>query len=202
MFRIEYCTDDVELAIKNAHLYDQLEFCADLGSDGLTPSPFDVEKILDAGICDVKVMIRSRPGNFTYSLAEMDVMKAQVYSFQKIGVKRFVFGAMKNGRLDFETIQSLVGEMDASKMCIHKAIDESSDILADLRLLMGEDLITEVLSSGGARTALEGAEMLHKMVLLSQNKIEIIAAGKVTKSTLEEVHQKIGAPIYHGRNIV
>ena len=201
-YKIEYCTDDVDQAIANAHLYDQLEYCADLELDGLTPTADDVSKILQASISNVKVMIRSRPGDFVYTEEDMEVMKAQVATFLSMGVNRFVFGATKLGRLDMEAIQSIAGLLDGKELCIHKAIDLSEDIFGDLTLLLNIDNVKEVLTSGGAATAMEGADTLKQMVSIAQNKIDIIAAGKVTKDALVEVHQKIGAPVYHGRKIV
>lgn len=201
-YKIEYCTDDVDQAISNAHLYDQLEYCAALELDGLTPSADDVSKILHAGISNVKVMIRSRPGDFVYTEEDMEVMKAQVATFLSMGVNRFVFGATKLGRLDMEAIQSIAGLLDGKELCIHKAIDLSEDIFGDLTLLLNIENVKEVLSSGGAATAMEGAATLKQMIAIAQNKIDIIAAGKVTKDMLVEVHQKIGAPVYHGRKII
>ena len=201
-YKIEYCTDDVDQAISNAHLYDQLEYCADLELDGLTPSADDVSKILQAGISNVKVMIRSRPGDFVYTEEDMEVMKAQVATFLSMGVNRFVFGATKLGRLDMEAIQSIAGLLDGKELCIHKAIDLSEVIFGDLTLLLNIDNVKEVLTSGGAATAMEGADTLKQMVSIAQNKIDIIAAGKVTKDALVELHQKIGAPVYHGRKII
>lgn len=201
-YKIEYCTDDVDQAISKVRLYDQLEFCADLDLDGLTPSREDVLRILNAGINNVKVMIRSRPGDFQYTEEDMDVMKSQVETFISIGVNRFVFGATKFGRLDMDSIQTIAGLLEGKELCIHKAIDQSKDIIGDLTLLSNIENVKEVLTSGGASTAMEGASTLKQMVTMAQNKIHIIAAGKVTEEVLTELHQKIGAPVYHGRKIV
>lgn len=201
-YKIEYCTDDVDQAIAYAHLYNQLEFCANLQLDGLTPSVHDVAKILKAGISNVKVMIRSRPGDFVYTEEDMEVMKAQVRSFLTMGVKRFVFGAIKKGRLDIKAIMTIAGLLEGKELCVHKAIDQSADIIGDLNLLLNIENVKEVLSSGGAATAMEGSAMLKQIVSFAQNRIDIIAAGKVTKDVLVEVHQKIGAPVYHGRKII
>ena len=62
--------------------------------------------------------------------------------------------------------------------------------------------IGSILTSGKAKTAMEGKEVIKKMMNLSGGLIKIIAAGKITNLNLEYVHKTIGAAEYHGREIV
>lgn len=198
----ELCTDRVEEAIEKLELYDQLEFCAALEEDGLTPSIDDVKLLIEARIPRIKIMIRCRPGNFEYSKEELELMKGQIMAFLDMGINNFVFGAIKNGRIDMDAMIFIANSLHNGRLCIHKAIDESSNILEDIKLLKTLQCVDEVLSSGGAATAVEGASCLKQMISAAGNEISIIAAGKITAQNLEEVHAQIGAGIYHGRKIV
>jgi copper homeostasis protein len=86
---------------------------------------------------------------------------------------------------------------------VHKCIDYTPEPAAAFeQLLAHHDLIDYVLTSGGKPTAREGLPVLQQMVALSQGRIKVMAAGKITKENWEELAVEIGAPAYHGRLIV
>lgn len=203
-YKTELCSEDVNLSIEKASFVDQIEFCADLANDGLTPSVNDVKQILEnQNHALVKVMIRLRPGNFQYSEEELDVMLRQVDEFKAIGINHFVFGALTDdNRLDIAMIKKFATHIYPANLCIHKAIDLSMDMIADTQLLMDIDNVTEILTSGGQPTALQGQHMLKKMIGVVQNKIDIVAAGKITYENIELIHDAVGAPKYHGKKII
>jgi copper homeostasis protein len=91
----------------------QIELCADLANDGLTPDYDLIKEVKSKVKIPVKVMIRPRAGNFVYTIRE-----------------------------------------------------------------------------------------INKMIQIPDNKIEIIAAGKITNENLEEVQRTIKTSAYHGRQIV
>jgi copper homeostasis protein len=66
-------------------------------------------------------------------------------------------------------------------------------------MAMGVDY---VLTSGGKHTALDGSEIINKMVQLASDKLTVIAAGKITKSNLTEHIEAIGTKEFHGQSIV
>lgn len=201
-FKLELCTDEVAVALAKADLVDQIEFCADLKQDGLTPSLKDVGLLVDHLKKPLKVIIRHRSGNFEYGPDDLAVMIRQAAEFQARGVSRFVFGALKHRRLDLTLIADFCSAVFPSTVCIHKAIDESSEILLDLQQLLRIPNVNEILTSGGCTTALEGADMITNMIKLSGSRLEIIAAGNITSQNLDRCHEKIRAPIYHGKRIV
>ena len=87
-------------------------------------------------------------------------------------------------------------------MTIHKAIDETVDPLSEIEALKRIPGITHVLTSGKAKTAIQGAELLKKMIHAAADDLVILVAGRVTAENFIEVHQLIGATEYHGRKIV
>ena len=87
------------------------------------------------------------------------------------------------------------------EVTFHKAIDEISNPLDYI-----EDLINigvkRILTSGGKATALEGSELIKKMIEKANGKLKIVVAGKVTKENLAELEKLIPANEFHGKQIV
>ena len=201
-YKIELCTDDINLALAKVNVCDQIEFCADLENDGLTPTIEDVNKLLAQSNTLVKVMIRCKDGNFEYTQAEFETMLSQANAFMEIGVQNFVFGALSNQRIDFKLMNAFCAFVFPHKVCLHKAIDLSENMIEDVVLAKGIPNLNEILTSGCAATASEGAEVIKNMISAAGNDIDIIAAGKITSSNLAEIHELIGAKVYHGKRIV
>ncbi len=180
---------------------NRVELCADLASDGLTPSNTLIQQVKEKLKIPIRVMIRPRPGDFVYSVSELEEMKRSIKVCKEIGVEGVVFGVCtKSDELDIKALSSLVEESRPLKVTIHKAIDTCKDPLSEVEKLksIGVDAI---LTSGKAGTAREGMALLKKMVEVSGN-IEIVACGKVTNENLPEIDRLIGAPAYHGKKIV
>jgi copper homeostasis protein len=201
-YRLELCCDSLQVALAAEGLVDQIEFCSDLINDGLTPDFDETLQLIQKTKTPIKVMIRNRKGDFEYNSEDLNIMYKQASSFKTIGINNFVFGATKKNRLDIGLIQSFATHVFPSKICVHKAIDSSDDILVDTEKLLSIANIKEILTSGGKETALEGYSTLLEMIAICGNKIDIIAAGKVTFQNIEEVHAKIQGKIYHGKRII
>lgn len=88
------------------------------------------------------------------------------------------------------------------KIVIHKAVDQTPDIIVALKKLLKIDGITGVLTSGGKPTAKEGKVVLKNMVSIAKNRLSIIAAGSITYENVLELHKYINSGYYHGRRIV
>jgi copper homeostasis protein len=200
----EACIESLSEAIKAEKLgAQQLELCSDLANDGLTPD-FDLIKEVKSKVnIPVKVMIRPRAGNFIYTIREIETMIQAIAFCKDIGVEGVVFGVLKtDNTLDITAIKELTSFASPLEVTIHKAIDLTPDLpqaVAELRKIEG---ITSILTSGGAVTAIEGSATLLEMIQIADDKIEIIAAGKITDENLEEVQRTIKTSAYHGRRIV
>jgi len=201
---LEACVETLEEAIlaeKNgAH---RIELCARLDLGGITPDKELVQDVVSQLNIPVKVMIRPRAGGFVYSTDELSAMKDDIQFCKQAGVRGVVFGALdKDDHLNLYQIQVLADAASPLEVTIHKAIDLTADPVTSLMELMKLRNITAVLTSGGAATALEGKEIIKKMLQVSDGKIQIIAAGRITNHNLAEIHNLIGAQEYHGRKIV
>jgi len=204
MFLKEACVEtgyQAQVAEKNgAH---RIELCGDLSVGGITPDYFVVQQIKEKIKIPIHVMIRPRSGDFVYTKEEFELMKLQIQQFKNLGVEGVVFGILKrNSTLDIDKIKALVKLAIPMKIVVHKAIDETPDIIVALKELLEIDGITAVLTSGGALTAEKGKKTLKEMVTIAKNKLNIIAAGSITYNNLLELHQYINSGYYHGKKIV
>lgn len=200
----EACVETLEEAIfseKNGA--DRIELCSDLENDGLTPCK-ELIRLVSKGIkIPVRIMIRPRAGNFTYTKSEIEKMKASILYCKKMKVEGVVFGLLKeDSTIDAKNTKILADLAHPLKVTFHKAIDVTPDIVKSVESLSKIDSISSVLTSGGKRTAKEGSKVLKMLVEKFDSTIDIISAGKIQTSNFDEIHKLIQGTWYHGRRIV
>ena len=193
--------DEAILAEKNGA--DRIELCSRLDLDGLTPHRKMIQDVINSVKIPVKVMIRPRGGNFVYDGKELDVMKEDILYCKRVNVSGIVFGVLKDDKTVDLIATRLLTDMAAGlEITFHKAIDEVSSIFTELDRLRSIQTVTNILTSGGADSAMEGSDTLKEMVTRYKGQLTIIAAGKITEQNLIKVRQLTGAQEYHGRKIV
>jgi copper homeostasis protein len=200
---LEACVETLEEAIKaeqnGAH---RIELCSRLDLDGLTPDVDLTRQVLRNVSIPVKVMIRPREWDFMYSDEEFEQMKKEIEVFKKMRVHGVVFGILDlKNRLELDRIRELASLASPLEVTVHKAIDLCEDPVAEAVVLSKLSGVDCVLTSGGATTAIEGQEVIRRMIAKAAP-LRIIAAGRITRSNLAEAHRLIGASEYHGRRIV
>jgi copper homeostasis protein len=113
-----------------------------------------------------------------------------------------VFGLLTNdGKIDIEKTKELVQLAQPMQTVFHKAFDEVSDPFEALEQVI-ELKITRVLTSGTKETAIEGQEILRKLIHQAAGRISILVAGRVTYENLIYIQDLIPAKEFHGRRIV
>jgi len=197
----------VETLMEAIHAYangaDQLELCSQLDQDGLTPEYELVEDVVEAIDIPVKIMIRSRAGNFVYTDEELNLMLAQLEAFKAISIGGIVFGALtEDNQLDLQTIKAICDAAGNLEVTIHKCIDEIENYATAIESLKSIPNVKWILTSGTKNTADEGKHILREMIELAAPEIQIIPAGKILSTTVTNLHSFLGAQLYHGRRIV
>ena len=193
--------DEAILAEKNGA--DRIELCSRLDRDGLTPHRNMIKDVINSVKIPVKVMIRPRVGNFVYHAQELDVMKDDILYCKRVNVSGIVFGVLKEDKtVDLIATRLLSDIASGLEITFHKAIDEASSILTELDRLKSIQAVTNILTSGGADSAMEGSDTIKEMVNRYKGQLTIIAAGKITEQNIIKVHELTGAQEYHGRKIV
>ena len=203
-FTKEACVDNIDDAInveKNGA--DQIELCSRLDLDGLTPSKKLILQTIKRVSVPIKVMIRSRPGNFTYNQDDINTMLDSIKFCQKNGINDIAFGALNSKRkIDEKNINQIVSRYKELNITFHKAIDLVDNQIDEIKKLLKFNQIKAILTSGGQKNAIKGQENIKKLFERFKNKIDIIAAGKITNLNIIKIHNTLGLKIYHGKKIV
>ncbi|MDN3595415.1 copper homeostasis protein CutC [Zunongwangia endophytica] len=203
-FITEACVESLDEALKAEALgADRVELCANLALDGITPERDVIKQAKDLLSIPIRVMIRPRGGDFIYSEAEFKMMKQNIEFCKSVGVEGVVFGILNEDKtLDLDRIAVLVEIAKPLKVVIHKAIDETPDILKATEDIVKINGINTILTSGGKTTAEEGISTLKRMIAIAGNQLEIMPAGSITKENLDQMHKSVDAWAYHGRQIL
>lgn len=189
------------------HGANQLEVCSLLDLDGLTPEIKLIEKLITHSDIPIKVMIRSRGGDFYYDRNEIEEMVNTLKKFKKFPIQGYVFGALKTdatGRniIDMDAVKQICQSADPFPVTFHKAIDLCENIVEEATKLKTFPNIRFILTSGGKSTAMEGVSTLIEIQDAVKPAIQVIAAGKVTSQNISEIREKTGLNYFHGRKIV
>ena len=200
----EVCVDNIYDAIsafkKGA---DRLELCSNLEHDGLTPSYELLSQVKLKLPIPVRVMVRPHSKSFVYNNEELNQMKKTINYCKKMNFDGVVFGCLNEKlELDLQKIEVLSILAKPLKVIIHKAIDLTNSPLKSLKNLIETNLVDGVLTSGGSKTALNGIEVLKKMMDLIPKNFELISAGKITDQNFSLIHKNINGRFYHGKKIV
>ena len=196
---VESLRDAIEAEKRGA---DRIELCDNLSQGGTTPSYGTIKLALSTLKIPVFPIIRPRGGDFYYTPAEIEVIKEDIKICKSLGAKGVVLGILTaDKKIDFKTLAEFMELAKPMEVTFHKAIDELEDptLVIDELINLG---VKRILSSGTKPTALEGKDILNKMIEKAGDRLTIVVAGKVTKEILPEVSSLIPAKEYHGKVIV
>jgi copper homeostasis protein len=145
------------------------------------------------------VLIRPRTGDFVYSEDETLIMSKDIAIAKELGVDGVVIGALTpEGDVDAGTMSELIAIASPMRVGFHRAFDQVRDQDEALELLVSLQ-VDHILTSGGAPTAMEGAERIRQLVERAGDRVDIIAGGSVTKANAAELVKKTGVHTIHGR---
>ncbi len=162
---VEVCANSVESAL-NAEKggADRIELCSELGVGGVTPSYGLLKSVREQLSIPVRVLIRPRSGDFTYSDTEFDCMLKDIELCANLGFDGVVSGVLQRDfALDATRTALLVKAAGPLGFTFHRAFDWVPNPTKTLRQLNRMD-IDCVLSSGQQKTALEGLDLLTELL--------------------------------------
>ncbi len=181
---------------------ERVELCDNLTEGGTTPSYGTIKIVVEKLNIPTFVIIRPRGGDFYYTPEEIEIMKEDIKVCKNLGVKGVVIGALnRDNTINYEAIQDMITLAKPMSVTFHKAIDELKDPVSEVKKL-AKIGVNRILTSGTKETALEGKEILKKMIKEAGDEIIIIVAGKVTKENLDKISTLIPTKEYHGKKIV
>ncbi len=195
----ELCAESREAARAAEHGgADRIELCAELEQGGLTPSVELIEASVGSLSIPIYVLIRPRAGGFVFTVEEFALMREQIAAAREAGANGVAVGVLlPDGRVDVERTRELVELAAPMAATFHRAFDETPDLSESLERVI-ETGAEGLLTSGGAREVLEGAESISGLLRQAGDRIHIIAGGGLQLETLAEVVRRSGAFSLHG----
>jgi copper homeostasis protein len=144
-------------------------------------------------------MLRPRAGGFVYSPGEILTIQRDADLLGAEGVAGVAFGFLTSDRtIDSAATRALVRQLGGKvETVFHRAFDVSPDPLEALETLV--DLgVTRVLTSGQARGAAEGSEVIRKLIERARERIEILPGCGITAANARSIVERTGARQVHG----
>lgn len=190
-FNIESC---ILAQAAGAH---RIELCDNPGEGGTTPSYGFIKAAHENLQIELYPIIRPRGGDFFYSDAEFEVMKADVKICKELGCDGVVIGILNaDGIVDKEKCKQLVALAYPMGVTFHRAFDRVTDARQAL-----EDIIEigceRILTSGLVPNALDGAEILAALIKQADERIIIMPGSGVRADNIIELAKKTGAVEFH-----
>ncbi len=178
---------------------DRIELCGPLEGGGTTPAAGLLEQCAAALRIPIHVLVRPREGDFVYATEEIAAMVAAIALAKPRGAAAVVTGALTPaGDIDVPAMRTLIAAAAPLPVGFHRAFDRLRDPFAGLERLVALG-VRHVLTSGGAPTAIEGADRLRALVERAAGRVEILAGGSVTAANVVELLRRTGVRAVHGR---
>ena len=194
---LEVCVDSMESAREAVRGgADRLELCANLIIGGTTPSPYLIHEAAKLGI-PVNVLIRPRFGDFLFTEDEKQEQLEQIRRLKALGASGAVVGALNaDGSLDTVFLAACREAAEGLHLTLHRAFDVCSD--AQMALEQAIDLgFDTILTSGQKAMAMEGAELIEKLVRQADGRITIMPGSGVNDRNIAVLWEKTGAYAFH-----
>jgi copper homeostasis protein len=176
---------------------DRVELCGNLSVGGLTPSMELMRAVRAQLRIPIFVMIRPRAGDFVYSGTEFAQMEHSIANAKESGMDGVVLGVLtKDRRVDVARTRELVEFAKPLPVTYHRAFDEARDLRQALEEVIKTGA-SRILTSGGAKTAAEGAVVLSELVAAAENRIIIVPGAGNNTANISLVVQKTRAREFH-----
>lgn len=203
---LEVCVDDVaglHAAIEGGA--DRIELCSALALGGLTPSA-GLMSLAGRSPVPCYAMIRPRAGDFVYRADELAVMEDDILFAASCGISGVVFGASRpDGQLDADVLTLLSEAAGSIPKTLHRAFD-LVPVLSDAIEIAVACGFERILTSGRARSAIDGLADLKTSVEMAAGRLSIMPGSGINLDTVDalltqldvqEVHSSCSAAIPH-----
>ncbi len=176
---------------------DRIEFCDNPDEGGTTPS-FGALKTARKRIgTQLYPIIRPRGGNFVYTDDEFEIMKIDLQLCKAIKCDGVVIGMLNaDGTVDTKRCEELVKLADGMGVTFHRAFDRTVDPFEAM-----EDIINigceRILTSGQVPNALDGIELIWKLIEKADDRITIMPGSGVRSDNIVEIAKATCATEFH-----
>jgi copper homeostasis protein len=197
---VEACVESVDEALTAERGgADRLELCDNMAAGGTTPDASVIDDVKRRVGIPVAVMIRPRGGSFVFNLTETEKMRRDIAMARAHGADMLVIGVLAGDHtVEADVTRELVELAAGTPVTFHKAFDRIVDQPGALDVLIDAG-VSRVLTSGGAPTALEGAESIAALVQRAAGRITIMAGGKVRGHNARQIVERTAVIEVHAR---
>jgi copper homeostasis protein len=196
--KLEICANSFTsaLAAQNGGAH-RVELCENMAEGGTTPSYAQIKLCKENLNIEVWPIIRPRGGDFLYTYLEFNLMKEDIKICKSLGCDGIVTGVIKtNGEIDILRCAELIELAKPMPVAFHRAFDMTNNLTKALEDLINLGVV-RVLTSGAANTALNGVEVIKKLVKQAQNRIEIMPGAGVNPKNIGQILKATGATNIH-----
>jgi copper homeostasis protein len=198
MVKLEVCANGLGSAIaaQEGGAY-RVELCDNLTEGGTTPSYGQIAVAKKSLNIEIWPIIRPRGGDFIYSDLEFEVMKQDILNCKDLGCDGVVVGILnKDNTIDEERCRILMALANPMPVAFHRAFDVSDDLFRAMEEIISLGFV-RILSSGGADTAMLGADKLKALIKQANGRIELMPGAGINLSNAAEILELTGAKSIH-----
>lgn len=195
---LEVCCGDIASVIRAREGgARRIELCSALEVGGLTPSASLIRTASSLGVESVNVLVRPRRGDFLYSDAEKQLQLDDAACAADMGATGIVCGALlDDGSIDVDFLRKIRRACGGLDFTFHRAFDFCKDPFDALEALIGEGCTT-LLTSGQKPTAMEGCDLIARLVEKAAGRIDIMAGSGVNASNVRQLVDRTAADLVH-----
>jgi len=195
---VELCVggiDDVLLAASRS--IDRIELNCGMAVGGLTPTSSLAAEARAVFSGPIIAMVRPREGGFVYSDAEFRLMLQEGESLLEKGIDGLALGFLtQSNQIDVVRCAEVRRAFPNASLVFHKAFDFVPDRKIALAQLI-DCGFNRILTSGGAKTAIEGATELSCLQQLAGDQIEILPGGGIRADNIASLIRATGIRQIH-----
>lgn len=198
MVNMEVCANSLESALaaqKGGAI--RVELCDNLPEGGTTPSYAQIALAKKTLSIKVYPIIRPRGGDFLYSELEFNLMKTDIKTCKALNCDGVVIGILKaDGSIDKERCAELIELANPMPVTFHRAFDMSYDLETSLEAIISLGC-ERILTSGGESSAINGAEMIAKLIKQAAGRIIIMPGAGINADNIAKLITTTGASEFH-----
>jgi copper homeostasis protein len=198
MFQLEV----IAFSITSCHIAaiagaNRIELCDNPYEGGTTPSYGMIKAARSKAAIELFPIIRPRGGDFLYSNDEFEVMKNDISICKSLGCDGVVIGLLlPNGSVDKLRTEELVALAYPMQVTFHRAFDRVENPYESLEVII-DCGCKRILTSGLQPTAIEGSDLLTKLVQQAGNRISIMPGSGIRPDNILSIQSITGAKEFH-----
>jgi len=175
---------------------DRVELCLAIEVGGLTPYIETIEEVSSLAPFQVVVMVRPQSGGFINLSEQILKQIDNILSLNLANIEIITGSLTTENELDIHALKAIRDRTKGTTLACHRCFDLTSDPYVALEQLI--DLgFDRVLTSGQAKTAPEGADVIAKLVNQANGRIQIIAGSGIRPHNMQDLIQRTGVSQVH-----